>query len=74
MSAYLGSTLTGILDAVEKGLPDDMPAQALIDLGMNKLPSVMADNSDRNRTSPLAFTGNKFEFRAPGAPSPSPAP
>jgi glutamine synthetase len=68
MSAYLGSTLTGILDAVEKGLPDDMPAQALIDLGMNKLPSVMADNSDRNRTSPLAFTGNKFEFRAPGAP------
>ncbi|TDY65197.1 glutamine synthetase [Aminivibrio pyruvatiphilus] len=68
MSAYLGSTLTGILEAVEKGLPDDMPAQALIDLGMNKLPSVMADNSDRNRTAPLAFTGNKFEFRAPGAP------
>lgn len=67
MSAYLGSTLTNILEAVEKGLPDDMPAQALIDLGMNKLPSVMADNSDRNRTAPIAFTGNKFEFRAPGA-------
>jgi len=67
MSAYLGTTLTNILEAVEKGLPDDMPAQALIDLGMNKLPSVMADNSDRNRTAPIAFTGNKFEFRAPGA-------
>lgn len=67
MSAYLGTTITNILDAVEKGLPDDMPAQALIDLGMNKLPSIMVDNSDRNRTSPLAFTGNKFEFRAPGA-------
>lgn len=68
MSAYLGSAITGILEAVENGLPDDLPAQALIDLGMNKLPSIMADNSDRNRTSPLAFTGNKFEFRAPGAP------
>ena len=68
MSAYLGSAITGILEAVEKGLPDDLPAQALIDLGMNKLPSIMADNSDRNRTAPLAFTGNKFEFRAPGAP------
>ena len=67
MSAYLGTTLTNILEAVEKGLPDDMPAQALIDLGLNKLPSVMADNSDRNRTAPIAFTGNKFEFRAPGA-------
>ncbi|HPR90899.1 MAG TPA: glutamine synthetase type III, partial [Synergistaceae bacterium] len=68
MSAYLGSAITGILEAVEKGLPNDLPAQALIDLGMNKLPSIMADNSDRNRTAPLAFTGNKFEFRAPGAP------
>jgi glutamine synthetase len=68
MSAYLGAAITGILEAVEKGLPDDLPAQALIDLGMNKLPSIMADNSDRNRTAPLAFTGNKFEFRAPGAP------
>ena len=68
MSAYLGSAITGILEAVENGLPDDLPAQALIDLGMNKLPSIMADNSDRNRTAPLAFTGNKFEFRAPGAP------
>lgn len=68
MSVYLGSTLTKILDAVEKGLPDDLPAQALIDLGMNKLPSLTVDNSDRNRTAPLAFTGDKMEFRAPGAP------
>ena len=68
MSAYLGSAISGILEAVENGLPNDLPAQALIDLGMNKLPSIMADNSDRNRTAPLAFTGNKFEFRAPGAP------
>ena len=68
MSAYLGSALTGILEAVEKGLPEALPAQALLDLGMNKLPSVLADNSDRNRTAPLAFTGDKFEFRASGAP------
>ncbi|GAB1428145.1 hypothetical protein MASR2M17_15730 [Aminivibrio sp.] len=68
MSAYLGTTLTTILEGVEKGLPEELPAQALLDLGMNKLPSIVAENSDRNRTAPLAFTGNKFEFRAPGAP------
>ncbi len=68
MSAFLGTTLTNILEGVEKGLAGELPAQALLDLGMNKLPSIVADNSDRNRTSPLAFTGNKFEFRAPGAP------
>ncbi|MCF4150761.1 glutamine synthetase III [Dethiosulfovibrio sp. F2B] len=68
MSVYLGDLLTQILDNIEKGLPDKMPSRSLIDLGLNRLPAVVADNSDRNRTSPIAFTGNKFEFRAVGAP------
>ncbi|EFC90175.1 glutamine synthetase catalytic region [Dethiosulfovibrio peptidovorans DSM 11002] len=68
MSVYLGDLLTQILDNIEKGLPDKIPSRSLIDLGLNRLPAVVADNSDRNRTSPIAFTGNKFEFRAVGAP------
>ncbi len=68
ISVYLGEVLTQILDNIEKGLPDRMPSRSLIDLGLNRLPSVLAENSDRNRTSPLAFTGNKFEFRAVGSP------
>ncbi len=68
MSVYLGEVLTHILDNIGKGLPDKVPSRSLIDLGLNRLPSVLAENSDRNRTSPIAFTGNKFEFRAVGSP------
>ena len=68
MSVYLGEVLTHILENIGKGLPDKVPSRSLIDLGLNRLPSVLAENSDRNRTSPIAFTGNKFEFRAVGSP------
>lgn len=68
MSVYLGEVLSHILDNIGKGLPDKVPSRSLIDLGLNRLPSVLAENSDRNRTSPIAFTGNKFEFRAVGSP------
>ena len=44
-----------------------MPAKNTMDIGLSKLPEIIAFDSDRNRTSPIAFTGNKFEFRAPGA-------
>jgi len=72
MSVFLGDVLTRILDRVEEGLPDDLSSKAFIDLGLNRLPDVLKDNTDRNRTAPIAFTGNKFEFRAPGS-SQSPA-
>ncbi|MBN1333359.1 MAG: glutamine synthetase III [Synergistales bacterium] len=68
MSVFLGEELTNILETIEKGLPEDLPVRGSMDLGLNRLPSIIQDNTDRNRTSPLAFTGNKFEFRAPGAP------
>lgn len=68
MSVYLGGVVSQVLEHIEKGLPEEIPANVLLDLGMNRLPSVEAHNSDRNRTSPIAFTGNKWEFRGVGAP------
>ena len=67
MSIYLGNTLTDVLDRLEEGFPEEIPTSGMMDLGLNKLPSIKKENSDRNRTAPLAFTGNKFEFRATGA-------
>jgi glutamine synthetase len=67
MSVYLGNTLATIMERIEQGLPESFPGKSLIDLGLNRLPEIRADNTDRNRTAPIAFTGNKFEFRAPGA-------
>ena len=72
MSVFLGKELESILQKIEEGLPEDLPVKNSMDLGLKRLPSIIMDNTDRNRTSPLAFTGNKFEFRAPGAPQ-SPA-
>ncbi len=68
MSIFLGATLTRIVDAICDGTVHTADTtQALIELGVNKLPDVAKDNTDRNRTSPFAFTGNKFEFRAVGS-------
>jgi glutamine synthetase len=67
MSVYLGSTLTNVLERLEEGFPEEIPTSEIIDLGLTKLPTLKKENSDRNRTAPLAFTGNKFEFRATGA-------
>jgi len=70
ISAFIGSKLTELLDAVEKNVsagkmsPDEKTA---VKLEIGRIPEVLLDNTDRNRTSPFAFTGNKFEFRAVGS-------
>jgi glutamine synthetase len=64
ISVFLGDQLTRVLDGIEKGERSDAAALERISLGVRKLPEVARDNTDRNRTSPFAFTGNKFEFRA----------
>jgi glutamine synthetase len=67
MSVYLGEVLSQLLEEIKEGNFNDMPDKGELNLGLNRLPSVKVDNTDRNRTSPIAFTGNKFEFRATGA-------
>jgi glutamine synthetase len=68
ISAFLGNMLSRILDEIESGKVGSETAEAaVIRLGVSKLPEVSKDNTDRNRTSPFAFTGNKFEFRAVGS-------
>lgn len=68
ISVFLGETLTRICDRLEKGeVIEDSPSEAVLNLGVSSLPRVAKDNTDRNRTSPFAFTGNKFEFRAVGS-------
>ena len=64
ISVFLGEQLTRILDGIASGVESGPAALEGIRLGISKLPEVARDNTDRNRTSPLAFTGNKFEFRA----------
>ncbi len=67
ISVFLGDQLTAILDDIEKGKATAATDKAIIDLGISVLPVLSKDNTDRNRTSPFAFTGNKFEFRAVGS-------
>lgn len=67
MSVFLGERLTEILNDIKQGRESKKTEDFIIDLGISKLPSIMRDNTDRNRTSPFAFTGNKFEFRAVGS-------
>jgi len=67
ISVYLGEAVSSMLTAIENGGEKNLPGKSLVDLGLARLPDLAAFDSDRNRTSPLAFTGNKFEFRAAGA-------
>lgn len=67
MSVFLGDQLSMICNKIESGEAIDNPERAMISLGVAKIPLLARDNTDRNRTSPFAFTGNKFEFRAVGA-------
>jgi glutamine synthetase len=67
ISIFLGEQLTKILESIEQGVANGATDKNIIDLGISSLPVVSRDNSDRNRTSPFAFTGNKFEFRAVGS-------
>ncbi|MDX2191699.1 MAG: glutamine synthetase III, partial [Bacteroidota bacterium] len=67
-SVFLGATLTSVFDELEHNgkLKVDKGENMYMKLGISKIPSLILDNTDRNRTSPFAFTGNKFEFRAVG--------
>jgi glutamine synthetase len=70
MSVFIGSQLTSILDQLEKRVTNkkmtpDEKTELKLDIG--KIPEILMDNTDRNRTSPFAFTGNRFEFRAVGS-------
>ncbi|MDE6302890.1 MAG: glutamine synthetase III, partial [Clostridia bacterium] len=67
VSMYLGDELTGILQAIADGRTFSRRAKCEVKLGVHVLPQFAMDSSDRNRTSPFAFTGNKFEFRMPGS-------
>ncbi len=67
MSVFLGAQLTQVLEDLEKGVTTKALDAEWIPFGIDKIPPVLKDNTDRNRTSPFAFTGNKFEFRAVGA-------
>ena len=67
VSIFMGEVLEGILDAIASDSEYVAPAAAKIDLGVEVLPQFAKDDTDRNRTSPFAFTGNKFEFRMPGS-------
>lgn len=66
ISVFLGSMLTKILTDAEKGVAAQATDAQIINLGVAHLPTISKDYTDRNRTSPFAFTGNKFEFRAVG--------
>lgn len=67
MSVFLGDQLSMILNKIKSGESIENAERAMINLGVSKIPAVARDNTDRNRTSPFAFTGNKFEFRAVGS-------
>ncbi len=67
ISVFIGDQLASILESIEKGENLKSADAAIIDLGLSSLPILNKDNTDRNRTSPFAFTGNKFEFRAVGS-------
>lgn len=69
MSVFIGSELTAVLDELERNgnIKVDKGDNMYMKLGIDKIPEIILDNTDRNRTSPFAFTGNKFEFRAVGS-------
>ncbi len=68
ISAFMGNMLDNMLNEIENDTHKNLDYKdVVIKLGVSKLPTVMKDNTDRNRTSPFAFTGNKFEFRAVGS-------
>ncbi len=69
ISIFLGDMLQDIVEQLEKGLPKSSKRKSSIDLGATTLPQIPKDTGDRNRTSPFAFTGNKFEVRACGSNS-----
>ena len=67
VSMFLGDELTAILDAIDEGIDYKGAEKLQMEIGVHVLPTFPKDTTDRNRTSPFAFTGNKFEFRMPGS-------
>ncbi len=68
LSAFVGELLTRVIDQIASGAArGEDPEHFVLEMGVGKLPQLARDNTDRNRTSPFAFTGNKFEFRAVGS-------
>ena len=67
ISIYLGDQLNDVIGQLEKGVPTSSRQGGFMRIGVDTLPPLPKDATDRNRTSPFAFTGNKFEFRAPGS-------
>jgi glutamine synthetase len=70
ISAFLGTQVSAVLDKLEKSTSEEaivLDSKQKMKLGVAKIPEVLLDNTDRNRTSPFAFTGNRFEFRAVGS-------
>ncbi|QKF06903.1 glutamine synthetase type III [Berryella wangjianweii] len=67
VSIFLGDELGAIMESLINGTEYHSAGQVAMDLGVAVLPNFLKDNTDRNRTSPFAFTGNKFEFRMPGS-------
>ncbi len=67
VSMFLGDELNAVLEAIEKDIPYEGTEKTQMKLGVNVLPKFNRDTTDRNRTSPFAFTGNKFEFRMVGS-------
>src|SRR4029079_13742542 len=67
ISVFMGESLTHVIETIAEGKVTNSGEQEMIKLGVARLPEIQRDNTDRNRTSPFAFTGNKFEFRAVGS-------
>jgi glutamine synthetase len=67
ISVFMGEQLTHVIETIAEGKVTNSADQEMIKLGVARLPEIQRDNTDRNRTSPFAFTGNKFEFRAVGS-------
>ncbi|MCI2057061.1 MAG: glutamine synthetase III [Oscillibacter sp.] len=67
LSIFLGDDLNAVVESIIKGTPYKDTGKRTLEIGVDVLPSIPQDNTDRNRTSPMAFTGNKFEFRMLGS-------
>ena len=67
LSIFLGDELTGVVESIIRGTEFQGSGKHNLQVGVDVLPAIPQDNTDRNRTSPMAFTGNKFEFRMPGS-------
>ena len=67
ISSFLGTQLTELLDHIERGERSEVKGKKNMEIDIPQIPDLIVDNTDRNRTSPFAFTGNRFEFRAPGS-------